>query len=220
MKPSLKIPIPLFLIPLIPVLTPRRLPLSIKLSLTALFVALFAGCPSQPTTTSTTTSAPMGQTLSIGCPTITDPAPTCPGIAFTESKLTCRGPIKASFDSTHPNRIGVTVPDGSTVTGNVRGTSAIAGPCHGIGARFAIVITFGAQYTGDIGPNAPICIARSKLVFTQFDVGGSIFNAAWNPTIKSMIQDKVQLEIDQAVVDQLNASPGLPPRCASFTELP
>jgi hypothetical protein len=201
----------------------RRLLLWTKLNLIALLVVLLTGCPpgNQTTTTPPPTPTPMAVTRPVACPVIDDPDPSCPGVAFTESKLTCSGPITAGFDSApHANRIEVAIPNNSTVTGNARGTSAVGGPCHGIGAKFAVVIKFGAQYSGDIGPNAPICIAHSKVTFPQFDVGGSIFNSAWNPTIKSLIQDKVNQKIDQAVVDTLNASPGSPPRCSNFTPLP
>lgn len=202
----------------------RRFASWLELASIAVFVLIWAGCPKNDQSNTQTppapTPTPTGQTLPITCPVITDPDPTCPGVAFTEAKLTCNGAITAALDSAHPHRIGVTVPNGSTVTGNVRGTSAIGGPCHGIGAKFAVVINLGAQYTGDYGPNAPICMARSKLAFTQFDVGGSIFNSAWNPTIQALIHDQVQQKIDQAVVDNLNASPGSPARCANFVELP
>jgi hypothetical protein len=211
----------------------RRFASTLKLSSIACLIALLAGCPpnggnssgSSGTSTSPgTTPTPTGQTLPLSCPGISDPSPSCPGVALTDLKLTCSGAITATFDSTHTNRIGVTIPNGSTVMGNVRGTPGVLGPgevCHGIGAKLGITITFGGQYIGDLGPNAPLCIVHSKLTFTQFQTSGSIFNGAWDPTIKAMVQDKVHLQIDQAVVNALSTpAPGSSPRCANFVELP
>jgi hypothetical protein len=169
------------------------------------------------------TPSPSGGTLPpLSCPRISDPAPSCPGVALTGLMLTCGGPITATLDSKRPNRLGATLPNGSTVTGIVRSTplAVVGEPCHGIGASFPITITFGLQYIGDLGPNAPICIARSKISFTQFNVSGGPFNSAWNATIKDLIKDKVHLQLDRAVVDTLNSAPGSPPRCANFRDLP
>jgi hypothetical protein len=205
----------------------HRLRAWLQLNCCAALVLALGGCPggtqTTTTTTPTTTPPPMGSALSLSCPMISDPAPSCPGVAVSELKLACSGPITAVFDSVHTNRIGVTVPNNSVVTGNVRGTPGILLPgevCHGIGAKFAININLGAQYIGDMGPNAPICIMHSKLSFPQFDTSGSIFNAAWNPTIEGQIQGNVHQQIDQAVVSALGTPASSPARCANYSDLP
>jgi hypothetical protein len=200
----------------------------VQLNCCAVLVLMLGGCPggNQTTTTTTppaTTPPPVGSTLPLGCPTVSDPAPSCPGVAVTELKLACSGAVSAVFDSVHTNRIGVTVPNNSVVTGNVRGTPGVLLPgevCHGIGAKFAINIKLGAQYIGDLGPNAPVCIMHSKLSFPQFDTSGSIFNAAWNPTIEGQIQGNVHMQIDQAVVSNLGTPATAPTRCAGYSDLP
>jgi hypothetical protein len=190
----------------------------------ALSTTLFVGCPSPPPPNTPPPPPDSGQTVPTSgvCPVLTDPAPSCPGVALTGLTLTCSAPIRVTIDSIRPNRLGGTLANGSTVTGTVRGTPLVVvnEPCHGVGASSPITITLGLEYVGDMGPNAPICIVRSKVTFTQFDVSGGVFNSAWNPTIKAMIQDRVHRQLDQTAVDTLNSAPGAPARCANFQLLP
>ena len=187
----------------------------------ASLVFLLAGCPGTSPTSPTQT--PMGPMTGLGCPVIGDPVPSCPGIALTGLKLGCSAPPSVTFDSKHTNRIGVMLANGSTVTGTVRATPlfVINEPCHGIGASSPITITFGVDYIGDLGPSTPLCIVHSKMTFTQFDVSGGVFNAAWNPAIQAAVQDTVHRQLDQAVVSALSTpAPGASPRCANFQPLP
>jgi hypothetical protein len=186
----------------------------------AMLVVPFLGnCGSGPPPT----PPPAGGTLpSPTCPVIpTSPAPSCPGVALDGLTLTCSGPIVIRSDATRANRFGATLPNGSTVSGTVRAASAGPGePCHGIGASSAIVITFGLEYIGDIGPSAPVCIQRSKVTFTQFEVGGGAFNPAWNPTVRPPVTSIVHLELDKALANSLRSTPTQTPRCANWQALP
>src|SRR5882762_6060956 len=103
----------------------------LQLNCCASLILMLGGCPGggqNPKPTPPPPPPPMGSTLSLPCPTISDPAPSCPGVAVSELKLACSAPVSAVFDSVHTNRIGVTLPNNSVVTGNVRGTPGVLLP--------------------------------------------------------------------------------------------
>jgi len=160
-----------------------------------------------------------GGSLSIGCPPISDPPPSCPGFAITGATLACSSPPVVGFAKDNPKRIVATVATGSTVTATARPASSPPGePCHGIGASSRIVVTFGLEYLGDIGPNTPICIRQSKITYTQFQVGGDL-NESFNPTIQGQITGPVLMTLDDEAVKFLGGPAGSP-RCSDWRLMP
>jgi hypothetical protein len=154
---------------------------------------------------------------------MTDPAPGCPGFEISGVTLTCSSPPAFSTVAGKPTDFVATLANGSTVTGTVRLTPVVIGgePCHGVGASSPITVTFGLTYVGRVNTSAvPACVSASKVDFTQFAVGGGLFNEAWNPTIKSNIHNTVLAQLDQALVDTFNTTKGLTPRCASYQPYP
>jgi hypothetical protein len=177
---------------------------------------LLLGCTGEIIPPTGTVNVPGGgSNLAVGCPRVPDPPPKCGVVAVTNVQLSCNGAPAVFTDPSH-NGLGVALPTGSVITANVRSASAFS-PCHGVGATFPIKIVLGLTYNANFGPNAPLCIARSKLAWTQFDVSGSVFNGLWDNTVRGMIQDSVQLSLDQALISQLSTpAPGSSPRCVGF----
>lgn len=172
-----------------------------------------AGCPSTPTTPS-----PAGPMTGIACPVIAAPITTgCPGVVLNNVTITCSSAPTVTF-AAGSNRLGVVVPNGSTVTGMLAPTAP--GTCSPPGG-IPFTITFGVDYIGDPSPTTPTCVRRSKAVLTQYSI---VFTGTiWDAAVEGLFRDSLHLEIDKVLRSLTNPAPlapGASPRCATWTALP
>ncbi|MDQ3697974.1 MAG: hypothetical protein M3373_08125 [Gemmatimonadota bacterium] len=138
--------------------------------------------------------------------------------------LTCSGAPTMTTGPIPPpsggTRIGVVIPDGTTITTAVSPTAPVTcdrGPAN------TITITFGVAYVGDLGSVAaapgvagiPFCISRSKATFSQFMTADPLATIFQDP-LKGMIH----LEIDKAVIATLTGAPAPTPRCPFWRPMP
>ncbi len=176
---------------------------------------LASGCPTTPTAP---TPPPVG--LSLKCPTIPATATAgCPGLVLAGMTLTCSAAPAVGF-VTGTNRVRVVLANGSTVKGNATFNAlSFSGGCVPVGPAVPFTLTFGVDYTGAPSSTAPVCIAASKAIFTQFILTG----ASQDGVISPSVLDGVQKALDKEVRDLFNStplSPGTSPRCSTWRPLP
>jgi hypothetical protein len=145
-----------------------------------------------------------------------------PGMRFTNVALTCGGAggMLLSIGNAGPPprpsapRVVATLADGSVF-------EATAIPVDGFGNDIVpttgVHLTFGLQYTGDVGDevnSSKLCVTQSKVTYTHFDTGGNLLIAAFEGTIKN----KIHQMLDDTAIRRLSSI--TPSRCARWRQMP